>query len=150
MKKVLIMLFVAFVSFANALNIGESLPTFAIQDQFEKAHTLKNDTKTIVVASGKDTSAIIKDYLLKQDGDFLTKNNAAYVADISGMPSLIAKFFALPKMKKYPFSVLLVDEEQTKKFSKQDDKITIYKVNEGKVTSVNYISTEAELEKAFN
>lgn len=66
------------------------------------------------------------------------------------MPSLIAKFFALPKMKKYPFSVLLVDEEQTKKFSKQDDKITIYRVNEGKITSVNYITNEAELAKVFN
>lgn len=150
MKKVLIMLFVAFVSFANALNIGESLPTFSIKDQFEKAHTLKNDTQTIIVASGKSTSEIIRDYLLKQEGDFLTKNKAVYVADISGMPSLIAKFFALPKMKKYPFSVLLVDEEQTKKFSKQDDKITIYRVNEGKITSVNYITNEAELAKVFN
>lgn len=150
MKKVLIMLFVAFVSFANALNIGESLPTFSIKNQFEKAHTLKNDTQTIIVASGKSTSEIIRDYLLKQEGDFLTKNKAVYVADISGMPSLIAKFFALPKMKKYPFSVLLVDEEQTKKFSKQDDKITIYRVNEGKITSVNYITNEAELAKVFN
>lgn len=150
MKKVLIMLFVTFVSFANALNIGESLPTFSIKNQFEKAHTLKNDTQTIIVASGKSTSEIIRDYLLKQEGDFLTKNKAVYVADISGMPSLIAKFFALPKMKKYPFSVLLVDEEQTKKFSKQDDKITIYRVNEGKITSVNYITNEAELAKVFN
>ena len=150
MKKILIMLFVTFVTFANALNIGDSLPTFSIKDQFEKAHTLKNDTQTIIVASGKGTSEIIRDYLLKQEGDFLTKNNAAYIADISGMPSLIAKFFALPKMKKYPFSVLLVDEEQTKKFSKQDDKITIYKVSEGKVISINYITNEAELAKVFN
>ena len=46
---------------------------------------------------------------LKGKENILEKNSAVYVADISGMPSLISKFIALPKMKKYPFSVLLLE-----------------------------------------
>jgi hypothetical protein len=65
------------------------------------------------------------------------------------MPSLIARFFALPKMKKYPFSILLVDEEQTKSFSKKEEKITVYLVHNGKVTNVQYISTAKELEEVL-
>ena len=43
-------------------------------------------------------SDVLKEYLLSKEGDILSKNNAIYVADISGMPSLISKFSALPKM----------------------------------------------------
>lgn len=149
MKKVLLTLFVALATVANAFNIGDTTPSFSIKDQFEKAHTISADTKTIIFAAGKGTGDTIKEYLLSKKGDFLTNNNAVYVADITGMPSLITKFFALPKMKKYPFSILLVNEEQAKKFSVKKDKITIYKLENGKVANISYISTKEELAKAF-
>ncbi len=80
---------------------------------------------------------------------FLTTNKAYYVADISGMPSLIAKFFALPKMKDYPFSVLLVDEEQTKAFTKKEDNITVYTVTNGKISDIKYVKDAAGLDSVF-
>ena len=45
---------------------------------------------------------MLRDYLLpiSEKENVLEKNGAVYVADISGMPSLISKFIALPKMKK--------------------------------------------------
>ena len=149
MKKILfsVLLFVA--TFANALSIGDATPTFDIKDQFEKTHKIGPDAKTILVAGDKGTGVIIKEYLLKQDKGFVEANKIYYVADISGMPSLISKFFAIPKMKKYPFSVLLVDEEQTKSFSKKDDTITVYSVTDGKVSDIKYIKTAAELEAVF-
>lgn len=149
MKKVLfsVLLFVA--TFANALNVGDSTPTFAIKDQFEKAHTIAADTKTILVAADKDTSEIMRDYFLTKEKGFLEANKTYYVADISGMPSLIAKFFALPKMKKYPFSILLVDENQTKEFSKKEGNITVYSVDNGKISDVKYIKNADELAGLF-
>jgi hypothetical protein len=149
MKKVLIMLFVAFVSLANALNIGDSTPTFQIKDQFEKMHKISADAKTILIAESRGTSVIIREYLLSKDVNFLEANKAHYIADISGMPSLISKFIALPKMKKYPFPILLVDEEQAKSFSTKDDKITVYTITDGKVSGVKYIETEEELAAIF-
>ena len=150
MKKFLfstILLFVA--TFANALNIGDTTPSFTIKDQFEKGHTIAADTKTILVAADKGTSEILRDYLLTKEKGFLEANKAYYVADISGMPSLIAKFFALTKMKKYPFSILLVDEEQTKSFTKKEGNITIYTVAAGKVTDVKYVTDAAGLASVF-
>lgn len=150
MKKVIIatiMLFVA--TFANALNVGDSIPTFEIKDQFEKKQAIAADTKIILVTAEKGMSEIIRDVLLAKPEGFLESKKAVYVGDISGMPSLIARFFALPKMKKYPFSILLVDEEQTKSFSKKEEKITVYLVDNGKVTKVKYISTAKELEEVL-
>merc|ERR1711879_937512 len=111
------LLFVA--TFANALNIGDATPTFEIKDQFEKMYKISADAKTILVAESRGTSVIIREYLLTKDKNFLAANKAHYIADISGMPSLISKWIALPKMKKYPFSILLVNEEQAKEKKKK-------------------------------
>ena len=77
--------------------------------------------------------------------DILEKNSAVYVADISGMPSLISKFIALPKMKKYPFSVLLLDDTNKDNFVKEDGKIIVYSLENGKVVKIDKISTKEEL-----
>ncbi len=149
MKKFLFSVLLLVATFANALNIGDATPTFDIKDQFEKKHKIAVDAKTILVAADKDTSEILRDYFLAKDAKFLSTNKAYYVADISGMPSLIAKFFALPKMKKYPFSVLLVDEEQTKSFTKKEGNITVYTVSNGKVSDIKYIKDSAGLDSVF-
>lgn len=149
MKKILFVAALFVATFANALNIGDSTPAFEIKDQFEKKHTIKADTKNIIVAGDRDASEVIRDYLLKKEKGFLEANNSYYVADISGMPSLITKFFALPKMKEYPFSILLVNEEQSKSFTKKEGQITIYSVENGKVTNVKFIKTAEELDAVF-
>lgn len=149
MKKILFSVLLLVATVANALNVGDSIPTFEIKDQFEKAHKISMDSKTILVAGDKGTSEILRDYLLSKEKGFLETNKTNYVADISGMPSLIAKWFALPKMKKYPFSILLVDEEQTKSFTKKEDNITVYTLTEGKVSDVKFIKTAEELAAIF-
>lgn len=149
MKKILFSALLFVATFANALSVGDATPTFAIKDQFEKAHTIAADTKTILVAADKGTSEVLRDYLLTKEKGFLEANKAYYVADISGMPSLITKFFALPKMKEYPFSILLVNEEQSKSFTKKEGQITIYSVENGKVTNVKFIKTAEELDAVF-
>jgi hypothetical protein len=149
MKKILFSVLLLAATFANALNIGDATPTFDIKDQFEKAQKISPDSKTILVAGDKATGEILKEYLLAQEKGFLEANKANYVADISGMPSLISKWFAIPKMKKYPFSILLVDEEQTKSFTKKEDNITVYTVTEGKVSDIKFIKTATELAAVF-
>ena len=149
MKKIILSALLFVATFANALNIGDATPTFEIKDQFEKMHKISADAKTILVAESRSTSVIIREYLLTKDVNFLATNKTHYIADISGMPSLISRFIALPKMKKYPFSILLVNEEQAKSFSTKDDKITVYTITDGKVSGVKYIETEEELAALF-
>ncbi|CAM3482528.1 hypothetical protein [Arcobacter aquimarinus] len=131
---------------ASSLTIDSQVPAIKIKDQFEKEHTIDANVKTILFASDKGTSDILKEYLLSKDADILTKNNAVYVADISGMPSLISKFIALPKMKKYPFSVLLLDDTNKDNFSKEEGKIIVYTLDNSKVTNIAKITTKEELE----
>ena len=101
---------------------------------------------------GKDAFNVTKSYICvltrdKEAAAPLLKNSAVYVADISGMPSLISKFIALPKMKKYPFSVLLLDDTNKDNFVKEDGKIIVYSLENGKVVKIDKISTKEELAK---
>ncbi len=146
-KKFLFTIFLGLSAFANSLTVGSDVSNISIKDQFEKVNSINTEVKTILFASDKDMSDVLKEYLLSKEGDILSKNNAIYVADISGMPSLISKFIALPKMKKYPFSVMLLDDTNKDYFAKQEGKIIVYTLDNAKVTQISTISTAKELEE---
>lgn len=146
-KKIVLATLLALGLNAASLNIDSSIVDIKIKDQFDKVHTLNSDVKTILFASDKGTSDMLRDYLLplSEKENILEKNSAVYVADISGMPSLISKFIALPKMKKYPFSILLLDDSNKENFVKEDGKIIVYSLENGKVVKIDKISTKEEL-----
>ncbi len=149
MKKIILAIIFAVGAFANTLTIGDTIPNIKFNDQFDKVNSIKADTKTIIFAESKDKSTVVKEFLISKGKGFLENNKAEYVADISGMPSLISKFFALPKMRKYDFSILLLNEENKDLFSSKEDKISIYTIVDSKVTDIKYISSKEELAKAF-
>ena len=149
-KKLLIStIFLGLTAFANPLAVGNDLPALKIKDQFEKEHTVDANVKTIIFSASKTEGTTIKDFLLSKDKEFLTKNNAVYIADITGMPSLITKFVAMPKMKDYPFSVLLIDEANKNLIPVKEDTISIISLNNSKVTDVKYVKTAEELAASF-
>lgn len=144
-KKFLFTVFLGLSAFANSLTIGNDLPTLTIKDQFEKEHTVDANIKTIIFSATKSEGVTIKEFLLAKDKDYLTTNKAVYVADITGMPSLITKFIAMPKMKDYPFPVLLVDEAHKTLFPVKEDMISVISLENGKITDIKYVKTTAEL-----
>ncbi|MDD2886445.1 MAG: hypothetical protein PHY66_01490 [Aliarcobacter sp.] len=144
-KKFLFTVFLGLSAIANSLTIGNNLPTLTIKDQFEKEHTVDANIKTIIFSATKSEGVTIKEFLLAKDKDYLTTNKAVYVADITGMPSLITKFIAMPKMKDYPFPVLLVDEANKTLFPVKEDMISIISLENGKITDIKYVKTTEEL-----
>ena len=148
-KKFLFTVFLGLSAFANSLTVGSNLPTLTVKDQFEKEFTIDAKIKTIIFSATKDESATIKDFLVTKDKNYLTTNNIAYVADITGMPSLVSKFFALPKMRDYSFSILLIDEDNKALFPVEQDKITIISLDNSKITDIKFIKTTEELAATF-
>lgn len=144
-KKFLFIVLLGLSAFANSLTVGTDIPTLTVKDQFEKEHIIDANIKTIIFSATKTEGTTIKEFLLTKDKDYLTTNKAAYVADITGMPGLITKFIALPKMKDYPFSVLLIDEANKTLFPVKEDMISIISLENGKVTDIKYVKTAAEL-----
>ncbi|AFV98575.1 MULTISPECIES: hypothetical protein [unclassified Sulfuricurvum] len=150
MKKVIILLMVALSVWAAPYKVGQSVMPLDLNDQFGKRLTLKAMPKTLIMAFEKGTGATVNEYLTVQEKGYLVKNKAAFVADISQMPKFITESFALPKMRKYTHTVLLIqDEEQGLNFPYQEDKITVMKFRGNFLTKVEFIETTAELKKAI-
>jgi hypothetical protein len=150
MKKVVLFALVAMSLMGAPYKIGQSVMPLDLEDQFGKRSTLKAMPKTLIMAFEKGTGATVNEYLALQGKEYLKKNNAIFVADISQMPNFITQAFALPKMRKYPHTVLLIrDEEQGLNFPLQEEKITVMKFRGNFLTKIDFISTADELKKAI-
>lgn len=150
MKKVIVLLMIAVSVWAAPYKVGQSVMPLDLSDQHGKRITLKVMPKTLIMAFEKGTGATVNEYLTVQEKGYLVKNKAAFVADISQMPKFITESFALPKMRKYTHTVLLIqDEEQGLNFPAQEEKITVMKFRGNFLTKIEYISTAAELKKAI-
>ena len=142
----IIMMFITSLS-ANDYFQNGKLQTFTLPDQFEKIHTVDKSVRTIIVTFEKSTGADMNSFLNEQQPDFLQKHNAVFVANISKMPSLITKLFAMPKMKKYKHTILIINDEENHQFLYQKDKITVYTLDKGVVTSIDYVDTVQDVIK---
>lgn len=150
MKKVIVFALLALSLFGAPYKTGQSVMPLDLEDQFGKRTTLKAMPKTLIMAFEKGTGATVNEYLTTQDKGYLKKNNAAFVADISQMPNFITEAFALPKMRKYAHTVLLIrDEEQGLKFPAQEEKITVMKFRGNFLTRIEFVSTATELKQAI-
>src|SRR5262245_51689999 len=82
------------------LQPGAVLTPFAIQDQHDQPHHIDGSVRLIIFAADMDAGDIAKEALAENGSQRLSQAHAVYIADISGMPSLIAKMFAVPAMRK--------------------------------------------------
>ncbi|MDQ5769904.1 hypothetical protein [Thiothrix subterranea] len=137
-------------AFAAELKVGDSLPAITLKDQHDKAVTVAPDAQTLLFTVEKPASDLVNDYLKQQTPDFLTSKQAYFLADISGMPSMITKMFAIPKMQERPYTIVLGYEAADLAFMpRQKDHVTLVKVKAGKVDNILFIKDEAGLADNF-
>ncbi len=135
----------------DGLKKGSTL-SFTLPDQFDKAVTLSPDTKKIIFVFAKATGHTVREFLKKQDKDYLPSRHTLFVADVSGMPTVIRNTFALPDFKKSSYSVLLIYDKtiaNSYKNAEDADKITIITLDNKTVIDVQTVTSEEELKKAL-
>lgn len=141
---------IALSVWAVPYKVGQSVSPLKVEDQHGNHVILKTMPKTLIMAYEKGTGATVNEYLNVQDKGYLKQYNAAFVADISQMPNFITTAFALPKMRKYIHTVLLIrDEEQGLRFPAQEERITVMKFRGNLLTEVAFIATTAELKSVI-
>jgi len=100
----------------------------------------------------KATGHLVKEYFNKKPIDFLEKRDTVFVADVSGMPSIIYSMFAKSDLQKHKYPIWLIfDDNESAKFknAQNEDKIEIVYLDNLKVTDIKLITTEDELKKIF-
>ena len=154
MKRFLILIaLIATIVSADALEISSSLNSL---DKFEYKNAnndklkIPSNVKTIIISYEKYIGKLINKYLESQNPSYLDELNAVFIADISDIPSFFIRFVALPKIRKYKYTIYLQYEDEFSEFiPAKDKKITIIKIQNHKVKSISYVSTQSELKKAL-
>ncbi len=149
MKIAIIFILLITSLFSQNFGLNGKIEHFSLPDQFNKMHTISDDTQTLIVSFEKDTGKMVNEFLASKEADFLQKHHAVFIANISGMPSIITKLFALPKMQDYKHTILLIYDENDKRFLQKDELSTVYKIENGVVKDIQFVKDKKSLEKIF-
>lgn len=139
--KILITTLLLMSSLFAEIKVGDSFPKLTLVDQFsEKTEVTQKGTTPLLLSFEKDVSADIKKYLETKEKGFLEANNIMYISDISSMPLLITRMFALPKMKKFTFKVSLIyDEKEAKSITRKKGKVTVITLKDNRIQKIKFL-----------
>jgi len=148
-KKLLLVALIATSLFSGEIKQDDKLRVFVLPDQFGTYHTVDRHTQTIIVSFEKDTGKDVNTFLASKDSNYLKKNSAVFIANISKMPAIITRMFAMPKLKKYKHTILLINNDDDDRFSAKEEKITIYKLENSVVKKIYYITSAKEIDNSL-
>jgi len=140
MKKLLLLiaLILPFGLFAESLKEGSPIQAPAIKDQFEKTMSITPQTKQIIIAYTKSQGDVMKAFF-EANPNYLSENSALYLMDATAVPSIIMSMFMMPKFKKYPYAIgLLENEKDVAYFPKKEDLMTVITLDNLSVTAIDY------------
>lgn len=131
---------------AKPLAIGDVMPKLSATDQHEKAYEITSDTRYVLVSFDMGPGKQANAYLNEKGADYLPKNKAVYVANIHGMPNIIANTFALPKMRKYAHRILVMNEAGLfDEWPQEKGTVSVFALDaDGKITAITQWSPKSE------
>ena len=143
MKKLLLISVLLTITLFADYKVGEKLPDITLQDQFGKTMKVNSNDRLLLLSFEKEVAIETADLLKTKSKGYLQAHHIKYISDISKMPSFITSMFALPKMKKYPFPVMLIENDFGKSFAKKEGKVTLYRLKKQKITDIQFVDPSA-------
>ncbi|ASJ24418.1 hypothetical protein LH462_04455 [Laribacter hongkongensis] len=130
---------------AAPLAKGSTLPPITLEDQHGTPYILGPDTRLLVFTSEKATSAFVNE-AFKGEQARLKAPQVIHVSDISAMPGVITRMFALPKLRDLPFTVALAYKETSvADLPRQAGAATVMRLQNGRVESIAYARNTQDL-----
>lgn len=132
-----------------ALEVGQNLAGFKVENQFEESMELNTETQWLLFSKDMKPAKVLAEYLNKNKMD-LGASKILIVSDVSKMPAFVSKMFAIPKMKKYSFKMGLDKTgELSKDWPAKETAVTAIKLSNFKIESIEYLSTVEEMNSFF-
>ncbi len=121
------------------LAVGASVPPLAAKDQFDKPIAVEAQTQLLMFSNSMDANKLVTAAWSAADAKCQQSEAIRYFADIARMPSLIAKTFALPKMRERPFRIgLLWDSDMSAAIPRLDNQVTLLGLENGNIASIRF------------
>ena len=144
-----IILFLVILPVAHSWGLqAQELKYQLFNDQWDHEQILDAQVQLVILTSHKEGSAWVKQALKDLNISDLNARHWLYVANISSMPKMITKMFAIPKMRDYQFPVALVrDETRVKDWPIKKNTVAVYSLENLNIKSVDYFEDEASLKE---
>lgn len=127
---------------AEPLRPGQLIPDIRLTDQHDVEGRLDATIRLVLVTRDMDAGNLVKDALAERGGPTLEAGHAVYISDISRMPGVITKLFALPAMRKRDYRILLDrDGKATADVPSKEGKVTALRIADGVITQIDYVTT---------
>lgn len=128
----------------------QTLPNLTLTDQHDQPQTVSPETRYLLFTADKDASNLADAVLDGQTAATLTATGIRYVADISGMPGMVTTMFALPKLRKRPYPILLGrTPNDTRDLPREPGKVTVIAAEGGTVTALHGLDDVAEIRQVL-
>ncbi len=130
----------------NKSNSTGKMVELTLKDQFDQAQKIDRSTKVVIFAHDMAGNDIVEEALEQYNGEQLAKMNTVFLADISGMPSLIGKLFALPAMRKRAYPIMLDREGKlVENFTVKEEQVTVMYLDNLVITGTKLVAKSSEL-----
>ena len=131
----------------NMLKVGDFMQSFALEDQFGDPQRVDENTTLVLFSRDMEGGELLSSALKNKPTGYLPERRVVYVADISRMPDLVARLFALPKMRKRVYPMLLDREGRaTKRLPDQKNHGTLIKLDKLRVVNIEFLGRAGEIE----
>ena len=87
--------------------VGDRIEAFTLETQHGEPASVDASTRVVLFSRDMEGGELLKAALDGVAAEDLDERNAVYVSDISGMPALVARAFAVPAMRRRPYAMLL-------------------------------------------
>ncbi len=136
---------------AEPIQLGETVAGYTLEDQFGKEHRIEKMPRTVILSFEKSTGAVANEFLAAQRNDYLSQNDAVFIADIARMPGIVTTFIALPRMRRLSYTILLsYDDEFRTKYPVRKTMLTVLHFGEeSQVTQIQFIRDPVALQAAI-
>lgn len=148
-------LFTAAVSVAQADDSASSqpkvFPSLSLNDQHDRPVALPGSARWILFAHTRDGDEWSDQALAEFGQSGMTARGLVYLSDISGMPFLVSKMFAMPALRERKYSVALIrDEGKAKGIPTQKDCVSLIGLNDGRIVQTRQLCNAEAVKQAVD
>ena len=149
-RSLLLVLLLPLAAVAAPLVPGTQVPALVLEDQHGKTVSVGAGTKIVLFTADKAASDFANEVLGAQPAGVLERLGAVYFADISAMPALISRMFALPALRELPFQVGLGREPASlADLPRERGAVTLLRLQDGKVLALEFARDAGQLRQAL-
>lgn len=122
------------------MKIGNKVEFALLQDQYANPFPHADNMELLIFTDNMESSREVRDALERVEPACYNNGKLVFIADVSGMPKLITRLIAIPKMRGYHFPIWLDYEgEATEALPVKEDHISLISVKDQAITGIEYV-----------